>query len=211
MVGFLTVLAGCGESWKNRGRPGCRPQPNPAAAQQDPDPDGEHRAGDRLAGRRKPVAAAGLAVAAFAAGLDHPRWLYVLPNGDVLVAETNAPPKPDDGKGIKGWVMKMVHEACGLPAYRARTASRCCATPTATASPKPARCSWKDLNSPFGMALVGRTSTSPTRSACCVSTMKKARRDHARRPSRSSTCRAARSITTGPRTSSPAGTVASCT
>ena len=56
----------------------------------------------------KPVAAAGLAVTAFATGLDHPRWLYVLPNGDVLVAETNAPPKPDDGKGIKGWV----DEAC---------------------------------------------------------------------------------------------------
>lgn len=39
-----------------------------------------------------PKAAAGLAVGAFATGLDHPRWLYVLPNGDVLVAETNAPP-----------------------------------------------------------------------------------------------------------------------
>src|SRR5689334_13813979 len=43
----------------------------------------------------KPTAAAGLAVNAFATGLDHPRWLYVLPNGDVLVAETNAPPKPE--------------------------------------------------------------------------------------------------------------------
>jgi glucose/arabinose dehydrogenase len=50
----------------------------------------------------KPVAAPGTVVARFAEGLDHPRWLYVLPNGDVLVAETNAPPKPDDGKGIKG-------------------------------------------------------------------------------------------------------------
>ncbi len=34
-----------------------------------------------------PVAAPGLAVHAFARGLDHPRWLHVLPNGDVLVAE----------------------------------------------------------------------------------------------------------------------------
>lgn len=49
-----------------------------------------------------PVAAEGTRVNAFARGLDHPRFLYVLPNGDVLVAETNAPPKPDDGKGIKG-------------------------------------------------------------------------------------------------------------
>ena len=43
-----------------------------------------------------PKAAPGLRVAAFAIGLDHPRWLYTLPNGDVLVAETNAPPKPED-------------------------------------------------------------------------------------------------------------------
>ena len=54
----------------------------------------------------KPTPAKGMAVNAFATGLDHPRWLYVLPNGDVLVAETNAPPKPDDSKGIKGWIMK---------------------------------------------------------------------------------------------------------
>ena len=46
---------------------------------------------------QQPHAAAGLAVEAFADGLDHPRWLYVLPNGDVLVAETNAPPKEADG------------------------------------------------------------------------------------------------------------------
>jgi glucose/arabinose dehydrogenase len=48
----------------------------------------------------KPVPASGLAVAAFATGLDHPRWLYTLPNGDVLVAETNAPARPDDGNGL---------------------------------------------------------------------------------------------------------------
>ena len=41
------------------------------------------------------------------------------------------------------------------PACRAPTASRCCATPTATASPRPEPCSWQGLNSPFGMALVG--------------------------------------------------------
>lgn len=49
-----------------------------------------------------PHAAEGLQVAAFATGLDHPRWMHVLPNGDVLVAETNAPERPDEGKGIRG-------------------------------------------------------------------------------------------------------------
>ena len=50
-----------------------------------------------------PLAAPGTQVAAFADKLDHPRWLYVLPNGDVLVAETNAPPKPEGRQGISGW------------------------------------------------------------------------------------------------------------
>ena len=54
----------------------------------------------------KPIAANGLAVSAFARGLDHPRWLYTLPNGDVLVAETNAPPRPENNKGIRAFFMK---------------------------------------------------------------------------------------------------------
>ena len=54
-----------------------------------------------------------MAVNAFATGLDHPRTLYVLPNGDVLVAETNAPPKPDDTRGIKGWITKLVMGRAG--------------------------------------------------------------------------------------------------
>jgi glucose/arabinose dehydrogenase len=61
----------------------------------------------------KPVAAPGFVVNPFATGLDHPRWLYVLPNGDVLVAETNAPPRPEDGKGIKGWVMRKLMRRAG--------------------------------------------------------------------------------------------------
>src|SRR5258708_30916879 len=55
----------------------------------------------------KPIAAGGMAVNAFATGLDHPRTVYVLPNGDVLVAESNAPPKPDDGKGFKAWATRL--------------------------------------------------------------------------------------------------------
>ncbi len=61
----------------------------------------------------QPVAAEKTVVNRFAEQLDHPRWLYVLPNGDVLVAETNAPPKPEDGKGIKGWIMKKVMKKAG--------------------------------------------------------------------------------------------------
>src|SRR3954447_2562208 len=60
-----------------------------------------------------PTPAPGLEVKAFAGDLDHPRWLYVLPNGDVLVAETNAPPKPDDAKGLRGWVQTKAMKRAG--------------------------------------------------------------------------------------------------
>ena len=67
--------------------------------------------------KAKPTAAAGVSVMAFAQGLDHPRWLYVLPNGDVLVAETNSPPKGEMDKSItksiRGWVMGKVMKKAG--------------------------------------------------------------------------------------------------
>ncbi|MFL6665504.1 MAG: PQQ-dependent sugar dehydrogenase [Rhizobacter sp.] len=102
----------------------------------------------------KPGAAPGVAVNAFADKLEHPRWVYVLPNGDVLVAETAAPPKPEDGKGIKGAVMKSLMKKAG----------------SGTGSPNriillrdadgdgvaETRSVFVDgLNSPFGMTLVG--------------------------------------------------------
>lgn len=102
----------------------------------------------------KPTAAAGTQVAAFAEGLDHPRWLYVLPNGDVLVAETNAPPKPDDSKGIRGWVMKKVmgKAGAGVPSPNRitllRDADKDGVAETRTVF-------LQNLNSPLGMTLVG--------------------------------------------------------
>ncbi|MCD2453145.1 sorbosone dehydrogenase family protein [Methylicorpusculum oleiharenae] len=101
-----------------------------------------------------PTAAPGMAVNAFATGLDHPRWLYVLPNGDILVAETNAPPKPEDGIGIKGWVMKWVLDKVGaggpsanrITLLRDTNGDGVAETRTAFI---------EGLNSPFGMALVG--------------------------------------------------------
>lgn len=63
-----------------------------------------------------PQAARGARVQAFASGLAHPRWLHVLPNGDVLVAESNGPPRPDDGKGIKAWFMKQFMSRAGAAA-----------------------------------------------------------------------------------------------
>jgi glucose/arabinose dehydrogenase len=61
----------------------------------------------------KPTPAPGFEVSAFATELDHPRWLYVLPNGDVLVAETNAPERPDDAQGVTGWLMTFFRTRAG--------------------------------------------------------------------------------------------------
>ncbi|TFB35600.1 sorbosone dehydrogenase family protein [Pseudomonas sp. F01002] len=102
----------------------------------------------------KPIAATGTQVAAFAEGLDHPRWLYVLPNGDVLVAETNAPPKPDDGKGIRGWVMGKVMDRAGakVPSPNRITLLR---DKDHDGIAETRMVFLENLNSPFGITLVG--------------------------------------------------------
>ncbi len=101
-----------------------------------------------------PTAASGLSVQAFATGLDHPRWLYVLPNGDVLVAESNAPPGKRAISGVKGKVMASVMKKAGsgVPSANRITLLRdadgdgVAETRTVFA---------QDLTSPFGMVLVG--------------------------------------------------------
>ena len=102
-----------------------------------------------------PVAAAGLAVNAYAAGLDHPRWLYVLPNGDVLVAESNGPPRPDDLGGIKGWVNKKLRKRAGgtVPSANRITLLR---DADGDGIAETRTVFLADLKSPFGMALVGK-------------------------------------------------------
>jgi glucose/arabinose dehydrogenase len=104
----------------------------------------------------KPVAAEGTAVAAFAKGLDHPRWLYVLPNGDVLVAETNAPERPKDNRGIKGWFFKLFQKKAGgaVPSANRITLLRD-ADGDGVAETRSVFLS--GLYSPFGMTLVGNT------------------------------------------------------
>lgn len=103
-----------------------------------------------------PQAAAGMRVTAYARDLDHPRWLLVLPNGDVLVAETNAPPKPKDARGIKGWVMGLVMKRAGatVPSANRITLLR---DTDGDGVADLRSVLLQGLNSPFGMALVGDT------------------------------------------------------
>ena len=103
-----------------------------------------------------PTGAEGTTVTAFARGLAHPRWLYVLPNGDVLVAETNAPKRPDDNKGIKGWFFKHFQKKAGgaVPSANRITLLRD-ADGDGVAETRTVLLS--GLNAPFGMALVDST------------------------------------------------------
>ncbi len=100
-----------------------------------------------------PTAAPGLAVTAFADGLDHPRWLLALPNGDVLVAETDAPPKPGEG-GLRSWIMGLVMKraGAGTPSANRITLLR---DADGDGVAETRSVFLEGLNSPFGMALVG--------------------------------------------------------
>ena len=109
---------------------------------------------DRWKAGEAPIAAPGLVVERFAESLDHPRNMYVLPNGDVLVAETNSPPR--ESGGIEGFVMKwlMGKAGAGVPSANRITLLRDAngdgkaelKTPFLTG-----------LNSPFGMVLIRDT------------------------------------------------------
>lgn len=150
----LAGLAACGEHARLTLADGTGPDPQLPPPNRTPIPTVKVADAVGWPTGAAPTPAPGLAVRAFATGLEHPRWLEVLPNGDVLVAETNAPPKPEDGKGVKGFFMGLFMKKAGASA------------------PSPNRISLlrdgdgdgvaeqrfvfaSGLNSPFGMALVG--------------------------------------------------------
>jgi len=105
-----------------------------------------------------PRAAAGTRVAAFASGLDHPRWLHVLPNGDVLVAESNAPPRQAPASDLMDWLRTrvmgwvMARAGAGTPSANRITLLR---DTNGDGVADLQTAFLQGLNSPFGMALVG--------------------------------------------------------
>lgn len=101
-----------------------------------------------------PVAAKGLKLQAFARDLVHPRWIYELPNGDVLVAESDAPPKPEGTKGgIKSWVQGLVMKRAGSKTPSANRITLLRDT-NADGVAETRSVLLENLTSPFGMALV---------------------------------------------------------
>jgi len=107
------ALAACGRTSELAINAGMGPSPTLPAPSSGLIPTINVATAVRWPAGRTPIAASGLAIVAFASGLDHPRNLYVLPNGDVLVAETNGPPRPDDNTGLKGWFVKYFQKKGG--------------------------------------------------------------------------------------------------
>jgi len=104
-------------------------------------------------GGATPAAAPGLKVNAFASGLDHPRWIYTLPNGDVLVAETSGPGTDPGPPGLKGYFFKQFKKKAGdVPSANRITLLRD-ANGDGIAEFRSTLLS--GLRSPFGMARVG--------------------------------------------------------
>jgi glucose/arabinose dehydrogenase len=147
-------LVSCGDSAKLPEQASVGPNPAMPPPRQSLLPTVKIAAARGWADDGLPKAADDLAVTAFARGLDHPRWIYVLPNGDVLVAETNAPQRPEDTKGVKGWVYRKAQQRAGAGAPSAdritllRDADGDGVAETRTVF-------LQGLHSPFGMALVG--------------------------------------------------------
>jgi glucose/arabinose dehydrogenase len=154
LIGIVLTLTGCGSQPALPISSGMGPHPAL------PEPEGGLLPTVNIApavgwqGDAKPQTAPGLQVQAFAKGLDHPRWLHVLPNGDILVAETNAPAKPDGSGSVKGWVAKKIMTKAGAVTVSADRISLLRDSDGDGLADQ--RTVFLDnLHSPFGMALVG--------------------------------------------------------
>jgi glucose/arabinose dehydrogenase len=150
----LLVLVACGDVSGSAKSEGIGPEPNLPPPQRSLIPTLKIAPARGWPVDAAPLPARGAVVRSFARGLDHPRWLYVLPNGDVLVAESNAPQRPDDARGLRGWIMARVMKRAGALTVSADRITLLRDTDgdgvADLRSPF-----LEDLHSPFGMVLVG--------------------------------------------------------
>lgn len=153
---IMLCLGGCGESARLPATAGMGPTPELPAPAQTLLPTVNVAPAKGWPPEGKPIAAKGFTVRAFADQLDHPRWIYVLPNGDVLIAETNAPPRPDDARGIKGWLATLFMKKAGAHTPSANRISLFRDNDGDGVADMRTHF-LEHLNSPFGMALIGDT------------------------------------------------------
>ena len=157
IAAFATLAAaGCGHEARLSVEEGMGPNPTLPEPESSFIPTVNIAKANRWAEGEKPNPGPGLTVSAFAEGLDHPRWLYVLPNGDVLVAESNAPKRPEDATGLTGWVKKkvMARAGAGVPSADRITLLR---DTDGDGRADEQHVFLDDLFSPFGMTVIDHT------------------------------------------------------
>ncbi|MCP5432942.1 MAG: sorbosone dehydrogenase family protein [Alphaproteobacteria bacterium] len=149
------AIAACGEQAKLPIEAGQGPAPTLPAPNETLIPTVKIAEPVGWAAGEAPTPAQGLAVSMFAGGLDHPRWLHVLPNGDVLVAESNKPQRSGGG-GLTGLVAGRIMKSAGagVPSADRITLLR---DRDGDGVPETRSVFLEKLHSPFGMALVGAT------------------------------------------------------
>lgn len=151
---LLLAMAGCGEASKVPADKGYGTQPLLPAPDKSLLPTVRIAPAVGWPAGATPLAGQNMAVNAYAENLDHPRWLYVLPNGDVLVAETSAPERSGGIKGIKGWLARqmMKRAGAGVPSANRITLLR---DENGDGVAETRSVFLEGLNSPFGMAIAG--------------------------------------------------------
>lgn len=155
ILAAAALLAGCGEQAKLPLEAGTGPNPALPPPSQTMLPTVQVAAVRGWDESSVPAAAPGLRAVSFADDLDHPRWLYVLPNGDVLVAESNRPPKGEEaGEGVKGFFKRMMMKkaGAGTPSANRITLLR---DADGDGKAELRRVFIEGVQSPFGMVLVG--------------------------------------------------------
>jgi glucose/arabinose dehydrogenase len=154
LIAALLALSACGDEATQSVDAGIGPDPNLPKPNETLFPTVNIAPAKGWPQGAAPKPAEGLAVTAFADGLEHPRWLHVLPSGDVLVAETDAPERPEEGTGVKGWIMGLVMNRAGSHLESAdRITLLRDSDGDGVAETRSAFI--ENLHSPFGMALVG--------------------------------------------------------
>ena len=157
LLAAACMLAACGETSRLPDQAGIGPAPQLPAPQKSWIPTVNVAPAAGWAAGSTPMPAAGLRVTAFAQGLEHPRWIAVLPNGDVLVAESNKPAPPEDAKprgGLRQWAMGLVMKraGAGVPSADRITLLR---DADGDGVAEQRSVFLQNLRSPFGMVLVG--------------------------------------------------------
>lgn len=154
----VLFLAGCGETARLPFEAGVGPTPQLPPPNKTLIPTVQVAPATGWTDVQAPTPRAGFKVTALARGLSHPRWVYVLPNGDVLVAESNRPPRPEAGGGLIQRVRDFVAgRIMGRAGANAPSANRITLLRDTDGDgvAELRQTFLEGLNSPFGMALAG--------------------------------------------------------